>query len=286
MIEETAATSLFMQGESDGHGGELVIATDLSRGPWDPRFLHGGPVSALLAGAIESARSAEFVHPSHSVTAGDLMHVARCTVELERPVPADTPMRVVTEITRPGRKVQLVDARLLVGDQVIARARGMRIRTADIALPDTEEASAEKPPRPPSGARGETPDDGASYAAFHNTANEMRFVEGSWAERGPVTVWVRLLVPVLPGLVPSPLQRVAAATDFGNGVSSVLPWETHTFINPDLTIHTHRPLVGEWVGMKSKMHVAANGVGFAESALFDERGRFGRSVQSLLLEAR
>ena len=138
MIEETAATSLFMQGESDGHGGELVIATDLSRGPWDPRFLHGGPVSALLAGAIESARSAEFVHPSHSVTAGDLMHVARCTVELERPVPVDTPMRVVTEITRPGRKVQLVDARLLVGDQVIARARGMRIRTADIALPDTE----------------------------------------------------------------------------------------------------------------------------------------------------
>jgi hypothetical protein len=263
-----------------------VVATDLARGPWDPRFLHGGPVSALLAGALESAGTDIGSGVGSDFENSGAMHVARCTVELERPVPANTPMRIVTEITRPGRKVQLVDTRLLVEDTVVARARGMRIRRADIALPDSELVVTENPPPPPSTGRSEKPNDMATYVAFHNMANEMRFVEGSWTEHGPVTVWVRLLVPVLPGLTPSPLQRVAAACDFGNGVSSVLSWETYTFINPDLTIYSHRPLIGEWVGMQTKMHVAGEGVGFAESALFDSVGRLGRSVQSLLLDTR
>jgi acyl-coenzyme A thioesterase PaaI-like protein len=262
------------------NSGQLVIATDLARGPWDPRFLHGGPVSALLAGAIEAAST---IGAQEDASA---MHVARCTIELERPIPAHTPMRLVTEITRPGRKVQLVDTRLLVDDSVVARARGMRIRKADIALPDSEVAKPENPPAPPSSGRSEKPNDIATYGAFHNTANEIRFIDGSWLERGPATVWVRLLVPVLPGMALTPLQRVAAAADFGNGFSSVLSPDSYTYINPDLTIHTHRSLVGEWVGMQSKMHLSESGVGFAESAVFDQLGRLGRSVQSLLIDQR
>ena len=84
----------------------------------------------------------------------------------------------------------------------------------------------------------------------------------------------------------SPLQRVAAAADFGNGVSGILPWENYTFINPDLTIHLHRPLVGEWVGLRAKTHASSIGVGFAESEVFDRLSRIGRSVQSLLIEPR
>jgi hypothetical protein len=55
---------------------ERVTPTELARGPWDPRALHGGPVAALLARAVERADDA-----------GTPFHVARLTVELLRPVP-------------------------------------------------------------------------------------------------------------------------------------------------------------------------------------------------------
>ena len=49
--------------------------------------------------------------------------------------------------------------------------------------------------------------------------------------------WFRLRVPIVAGEENSPLMRVAAAADFGNGVSSVVDWNSGwMFINPDLTI--------------------------------------------------
>ena len=38
--------------------GNIVVPTALSRGPWDPRSLHGGPVAALIA------QGGRFAHPS------------------------------------------------------------------------------------------------------------------------------------------------------------------------------------------------------------------------------
>jgi hypothetical protein len=77
-----------------------------------------------------------------------------------------------------------------------------------------------------------------------------------------------------------------AAADFGNGVARVLPFETHLFINPDLTVHLLRPPDGEWIGMATRTHIGPAGVGLAESALYDEGRRVGRSVQSLLVDVR
>ena len=91
---------------------------------------------------------------------------------------------------------------------------------------------------------------------------------------------------MFPDLTPTPLQRVAAAADFANGISHVLPWESYLFVNPDLTIHLFRPLRGEWVGMASATHHGAQGVGMTDTALFDIDGRIGRSSQSLLLDMR
>ncbi|HUF85303.1 MAG TPA: thioesterase family protein, partial [Acidimicrobiia bacterium] len=59
-----------------------------------------------------------------------------------------------------------------------------------------------------------------------------------------------------------------------------------TFINPDLTIYLHRIPNGEWVGLDALTVPEAEGVGVAESVLFDEQGRIGRAVQSLLLDRR
>jgi hypothetical protein len=81
-------------------------------------------------------------------------------------------------------------------------------------------------------------------------------------------------------------MRVAGAADFGNGLSWVLPPERWLFVNPDLSIHLLRLPEGEWVGMRSTTLPGGEGIGLAETALFDLGGRIGRSVQSLLLDAR
>lgn len=254
---------------------DRVTATELSRGPWDPRHCHGGPVSALLARAVER------------VDDEATWQIARLTIELTRPVPVLAPMRLVTEIERPGRKVSLVSAVLTAEGTEVARVRALRIRAADVALADGANFGRGEMPAGPEAGRAERPTfAGSDLVAFHSHGCEHRFVTGSWVDPGPVAVWVRLRHPVVDGETPSGVQRVAAAADFGNGVSGSLPYERYLYINPDLTVHLLRPPVGDWVGMRTTSWYGPVGAGLAESALFDEAGRLGRSCQSLLVELR
>jgi hypothetical protein len=244
----------------------------LARGPWTPQAQHGGPPAALLARAIER------------FDGGESMAVVRLTVELLRPVPI-APLTVRTQFARPGRKVQLVTAALFSDETEVARSTGLRIRRAEIPLP----ADLPRVAPPPAPDRGEaTMPPWASiieYRAFHSHAVEHRFVAGSFQQPGPATDWIRLLVPLVDGEATSPLCRVAAAADFGNGVSWVVDRrEGYSFINPDLTIYLHRLPIGEWVCLDAVTRIEAHGLGLAESALYDERGPIGRALQSLIVE--
>ena len=89
-----------------------------------------------------------------------------------------------------------------------------------------------------------------------------------------------------PGEPPTPLQRVVAAADFGNGLSGVLDFRTHLYINPDLTVYLHRYPRSEWVCLDSRTWIHEHGVGLAESRLWDQEGPIGRSLQSLLVGRR
>lgn len=257
-----------------------MVATDLARGPWDPRALHGGPVAALLAYAIEQL-------PDDGVE----WVVTRLTVELERPIPVE-PLIVEAEVLRPGRKVSVLDAtiRLAATNAVLARGRALRIREADVPLPHHDETLApmlalEAPPPGPEHGTNDIIND-VGYVGFHNGAVEHRFIDLPDQTNGEVFDWIRMIVPVLPDRHLTPLQRVAGAADFANGISHVLPWDTHMFLNPDLTIHLFHPMRGEWLGMSSNTHHGSRGVGMSDTALFDLQGRIGRSNQSLLLDLR
>ncbi len=72
----------------------------------------------------------------------------------------------------------------------------------------------------------------------------------------------------------------------GNGVSATLDWRRFLFINVDLTVHLHRLPAGEWVCLDAVTLPQPDGVGFADTALFDERGPLGRAAQTLLVAAR
>jgi hypothetical protein len=252
--------------------GDGFMPTDFARGPWSPAAQHGGAPAALMARAIER------------FDGGDAMVVTRLTIELLRPVPI-APLSVRTRMVRPGKKVQLVEASLASKETDVARCTGLRIRRAD--LPLTRRIAEVAAPAGPLTAEPYLPSRDAmvSYSGFHRDGVEHRFVAGGFNQLGPATDWIRLRVPLIAGEETSAVCRVAAAADFGNGISGVLSRDDgYTFINPDLTIYLHRYPVGEWVCLQARTDIAPQGVGMAESLLFDERGTIGRSVQSLIIE--
>jgi acyl-coenzyme A thioesterase PaaI-like protein len=283
----TAPDALFdpvpVPDDAPGDAVEAWTSTEFARGPWDPNHCHGGPVSAMLARTCERI--------GRDGSDGVDWSITRLTIELMRPVPVGTPLAVTTNVERPGRKVSVVAASLWNGAAEVAKVRALRVRTTSIELPEHPQADPEI-----TVAAGDGRHERVSWAAeagvvaFHSHGAEHRIIEGSWNDPGPIKVWIRLAVPLIAGEVPSGVQRAAAAADFGNGVSSALDFERFLYINPDLTVHLARPPQGEWIGMSTHSVYGTDtwstGAGFAESALHDERGRVGRSVQSLLLEER
>lgn len=246
--------------------GEAFVPTQAAIGPWDPNALHGGPVAMLLARAIEAVPTAE------------PMDVVRLTVELLKPVRL-APLVPAAELERPGRRVQLVGGTLAQDGVEVARARALRVRRAELGV----ETPAGPPPAGPEGL--EQYNAVWSSAGYFSLGVELRAIAGHFLEPGPASQWVRLQLPVVPGEDPTPLQRVAAAADFGNGISSVLDWTRHVFINPDLTIHLLRQPVGDWIAMDSRTEIGP-GYGLAQSTLYDRQGEIGRSLQSLYVDSR
>jgi len=275
--EPAAAPTLFREAGAvaPAEAPRVVVATEHARGPWDPGACHGGPVAAMLVRASSGVEPAE----------PDRWQLARITVELVRPVPVGEPLTVAAELERPGRNVSLVAATLQDGaGRVVARSRALRVRTAEVPL---RGGHLPEPPFGPAGVgRVERPSWSSEHLAFHNAAVEMRFVHGTFAAPGPVSAWMRVAVPLLPGSPLTGPERAVATADFGNGVSSELDPDEFTYVNPDLTVHLLRAPRGEWIGMRSSSQYGPLGAGLAESALFDADGRVGRSVQSLLVAAR
>lgn len=247
-------------------------ASALARGPWDPNAQHGGAPAALLMREFERLPGDE-----------DLL-LARVTYELLRPVPLGE-IRVEASVIRPGRRVQLLEGSISTPDGTeVVRARALRVRRAEAPGDGLD-------PAPPGPEQGEERTAGGEGFAppyspmFTPDAIEIRFVSGIFG-RGPATAWFRMRVPIVAGEEPTPLQRLAAAGDFGNGISAILDWDRYMFINPDLTLYVERPPVGEWICLDARTTIAADGIGTARSVLYDERGRLGRAMQALLVAPR
>lgn len=252
--------------------GELLVATELTRGPWDPGAQHAGPPAALLGRAIEGLDEAgEF-------------HVGRLSFDILRSVPI-APLRVSARVLRPGRRVQLVEAELSdPGGEVLMRATAWRLRTATVEIPAEAEAVDPPPPGPEQGSEGAFFPTGQELG--YHSAMEVRFVSGGFVELGPATVWLRMRQPLVSGEEATPLQRTLVVADVGNGVSATLDYHRYLFINVDLTVQLERLPEGEWIGVDARTLPRPEGVGTAESVLADQRGRIGRALQTLLVSER
>ena len=235
-------------------------ATEHTAGPWDPRHQHAGPAAALLAGALDSRAD---------------MVLARVTLEILGPIPI-AEVEVVVDVERPGRSVELLSGELRVDGRTVVRARAWRMLRSPARV-----APAHLPPPLPDAA-DPVP---AGFSEFgYSRAVELRWAEGGWLDPGPAKVWTRLLVPVVEGEQPTPLQRVMVVADSGNGISAALDWSKYVFINTELSVHVLRPPEGEWVCLEARTEVEE--AGLASSVLSDRSGPVARGAQSLLVAPR
>jgi Thioesterase-like superfamily len=261
--------------------GDSFVPTEHARGPWDPNALHGGAPAALIASLFERMRP------------GEDLPFARLEFEFLRPIPMG-PLTVQTSISRPGRRVQALQAQLDADGTPVCRARALRIAPAPQDLPPGASAHANGRGAPRLAPPHEGEDvhfafDGVEHECFAGSAMEMRFLKGHSLRgepSGAATVWMRLRHPLLPDEPLTPLARLAATADFGNGVAFALPFQDYLFINADLTISLNRRPQGEWIALDARTLLHPGGIGWAESVLYDEQGPVGRATQALVVQRR
>jgi len=256
-------------------GGRL-IPSNLARGPWYADSQHGSAMLGLLARAVE-------LHESDKP-----MQVARLVADLKRAAPLE-PVTTTTRCLRAGKNVEILEADIEAGGTVFATARAMRIRIAEIDVSQHANGAMAPPPygAPPS-------DQGESQLmplfdseeGFHHTLDIRATLEP--AQRA---LWFRLRCPLVAGEPLSPFVRTATIADWSYSVPTIareiragaLEQRTIATINPDASIHVHRPLDGEWLCMDADVHYGPNGAGSANARLYDERGSIGHTSQSILI---
>lgn len=247
---------------------DLFEATHWTRGPWSDVHQHAGPPSALVAGRLEEMLPPDF-------------RLVRVTVEVTRPVPIGR-LRLKCSFRRQGRSVRAVTGRLYDDrDAQVMQADALAIGEVELDVHQDRPPMDERLPEESRPIEFPFFEPGPSYAA----AMELRFARGAFGD-GDVMAWMRMRMPLLPNREPSPLERVMAAADSGNGVSQRLSTRHFTFLNPDLAVTLHRHAVGEWVGLAARTHLDRHGVGLADTRLYDQNGPIGRGVQTLLVRPR
>ncbi len=249
--------------------GDHFVATELTRGPWDNRFQHGGPPSALVTGTLE--RFGEDA---------SRWFLARIHLELLRPVPIG-PLTVEIQPERLGRTVQRLSATLLAGDVAVLRAAALRIRRGPGESSTSGAASSWPEPE-------ECPRlvfDFFQHEVGYHRAVDLRTAHGAWG-RTPIGIWTRPSVALVEGRPWTPRERVVALADAQSGMGVPLDPQEWSFVNPDLSVFFERDPVGDWVGFDVRSTANVHGSGLSQSELRDAMGTFGRSAQTLVVTPR
>ncbi len=235
---------------------------------WQPHPEASGPFRGLHGGAVSGLIVAEMERQAREEGLGFMLSAS---VVLLRPAPA-APLETRVDILRKGGRSSALEATLVADGRLIAKGTACCVAPHSVAG-----TSAEK----------RRPADAAALPAWplkprfaHRTlfdALDLRIdPEG--------TKWGRLLRPLMP--YDAAFAAVFAVADNGQPFSLDAPRDVlkhYTFPNVDIAIHTARPPVGDWIGVKARSDWRPEGMGLTESELYDADGRFGRACQTVVL---
>jgi len=246
--------------------GERYHPTECSLGPWGRAILHGGPVAALLAYAVERERSDAELLP------------ARLSVDLFRAVPR-APLELRTRVLRDGKRLKVVEILLEAAGIAVSSAVGLLLRKS--AEPDLGLAQAAGHLDPPEAMPPmRVPSEELSHATSLEIRGGVRPVTGQ-PSRG---LWVRMPYPVVAGVELTPFTRTAAASDWTNPVGNYGPAGIN-FINADITLFLFREPEGEWLGLEPTARHSRDGVALSDCTVLDRTGPAGRCVTTSMATA-
>ncbi|OZI35068.1 thioesterase [Bordetella genomosp. 10] len=249
-------------------GASRFVPTLHVGGGWNPAEQHIAPALGLLAHLVETHRDAR---------RQDGLQIGRASYDIYGTLPMEA-CDVEIEVIRPGRTIELVEARLSHEGRV-----GLTLRAWLMAAMDTEALAGDPFPRLPA------PDDlppwdmTGVWPGGYVRSLQLRRAE---AVPGAATYWVDTDVQLLAGASPSPTARLLGLLDTANGVSPRAHPKDVAFPNIDLTAHLLRQPVGGWVGFDTKVGFGPAGLGVTHSIVHDARGPVAVLSQSLTVRPR
>jgi hypothetical protein len=247
--------------------GEWFTGNDAARGPWSADACHAGPVTGLLARAVEQAV--------------DDKQLARITADYIRPIPM-TGFRIDTEIVRSGRAATNCRATLVDADgKVCATATSLHLATSEFDRLPT--SSIDCPSREHAKPGQFVVEPAHHDHSFFGNWIEVAYPPGEDNSPGPTTVWMRA-PQLLANEQPSPFQRACPLADCGIGISRIADLTVASFVNPDLTVVLHRLPESEWLASSAISFWEPTGIGLSQATLFDEKGPIGVASQTLLVQ--
>jgi len=205
-----------------------------------------------------------------------------------REVPLE-PLTAQTAVVRAGRRIEVLESRLLHNGREVARATGLRMRigyrpvqfNADYHTDGFDSPPGKPDPnvRPPKSSPG-------AHVAGVLQASETERVSAVHRKSRTAQMWTRLRNPLVDGVANTALIHAMWASDISSGIGLTLDLADYTSINPDMTVHFWRMPVGDRIGIRAVAKINADGIGSSEAGLYDQSGRFALAVASLLLEHR
>lgn len=243
-------------------------ATPAVGGAWNPEEQHIAPALGLLTHVVERT----FAH-----RLDDGLQVGRLSFDILGTLPIEE-VEVEAHVLRPGRTVELVEARLS------HRGRpAVTLRAWLMARHDTEELAGHALPTMPSRDQFE------EWRGFDVWPGEfVRTVEihGRSLGQGRAQAWLRPLVPLLEHEPVSATVRLMSILDIANGITPRFEPQAVLFPNIDLTVDFVGEPRGEWLGFDISVAYGAGGLGLTHTVLHDEHGPVGMSMQSLTVRPR
>lgn len=240
--------------------GSRVEPTEHAAGPWDPTTQHGAAVSALFT---QSFLKLETRVP---------MQIMRLTIDLMKPVPL-APVDLQIRVVREGRKIQLCEAELTADGVPVARATALKVRTEQLALPEGLEPLPITQPLPDA-----LPERPRLQPHGFNAASERRGIKDDARRPTQAAAWFRHHRQVIAGETTPPTVRAASMADYANGNARVLDGRQWRFLNADITVHMHRPPIGEWILLETDGAFSPRGMALISGRLGDVEGYFGRTT--------
>lgn len=247
--------------------GNQYRPTERSLGPWGRSLLHGGPVAALLAHAVETHPGPPGLSP------------VRLSIDLFRAV-SMAPIDVAVQTLRGGARVHVIAVQLRQEGVAVSHCVALLLRpSAEPAVALPQSSPRMRPPEEyePMPVASEP----LSHAASLEIRGRMRRDQAA-AGNG---LWIRAIFPVVDGYDLTPFARAAIVSDWTNPVANYGP-DGINFINADITLYLYRAPRGEWLALQPAARHSTDGIALSDCAMLDRDGPVGRCVTaSLAIEA-